>query len=141
MLIFKNAVFLHVPKTGGTWVKAAVSNAGIEFEEYLVDGDIHGDLSYCPFRDRFIFAFVREPLSVYQAVLAFQDDGWLGPAQSVRHGLCSADVPHLLENVLRLEPAWCSRMFEDYVGRTVADEISFVGRYEALADDWYAPWE
>ena len=66
MLIFKDAVFLHVPKTGGTWVKTAVKNAGIEFEEYIVDGDIHGDLSYCPHKDRFIFAFVREPLRLYE---------------------------------------------------------------------------
>ncbi len=135
MLIFKNAVFLHVPKTGGTWVKAAVSNAGIEFEEYLVDGDIHGDLSYCPFRDRFIFAFVREPLSVYQAYWRFKTMvGW--DQRNPFDMDCAAPTFHtFVENVLRLEPAWCSRMFEDYVGRTVADEISFVGRYEALADD------
>jgi hypothetical protein len=135
VLIFANAVFLHVPKTGGTWVKAAVSNAGIEFEEHLVDGDIHGDLSYCPFRDRFIFAFVREPLSVYQAYWRFKmTAGW--DQRNPFDGDCAAPTfDGFVENVLRLEPAWCSRMFEDYVGRTPADEISFIGRFEALADD------
>ena len=135
VLIFKNAVFLHVPKTGGTWVKAAVSNADIEFEEYLVDGDIHGDLSYCRFRDRFIFAFVREPLSVYQSYWRFKTMvGW-DPRNPFDMDCAAPTFDTFVENVLRLEPAWCSRMFEDYVGRTVADEISFVGRYEALADD------
>src|SRR5438876_9097192 len=72
MLIFKDAVFLHVPKTGGTWVKAAVTNARLDFEDYIVDGDPHGDLSNCPFRDRFIFAFVREPLSRYRSYWRFK---------------------------------------------------------------------
>jgi hypothetical protein len=39
-----------------------------------------------------------------------------------------------VQNALRLEPAWCSRMFEDYVGPP-DDEIDFVGRFESLADD------
>ena len=91
MLIFKDAVFLHVPKTGGTWVKAAVANAGIDFEEHIVDGDIHGDLSYCPFRDRFVFAFVREPLSLYQAYWRFKImAGW--DARNPFDVVCAAPV-------------------------------------------------
>jgi hypothetical protein len=135
VLIFRNAVFLHVPKTGGTWVKAAVANAGIEFDEYIVDGDIHGDLSYCPYKDRFIFAFVREPLSLYQAYWRFKIMvGW----DSRNPFDMSTQAPAFeswVEKVLQLEPAWCSRMFEDYVGRTPADQISFIGRYESLTDD------
>jgi len=72
MLIFPTAVFLHVPKTGGKWVKAAVANAGLEFTEWNAHGDIHNDLSYCPHRDRFVFAFVREPLSLYQSYWRFK---------------------------------------------------------------------
>jgi hypothetical protein len=128
MLIFRNAVFLHVPKTGGTWVKAAVANAGLDFDEYIVDGDIHGDLSYCPFPDRFIFAFVREPLSLYQAYWRFKVmAGW--DARNPFDMACrAAAFDGFVENVLRLEPAWCSRMFDDYVGPAPEQEISFVGR-------------
>ena len=128
-------VFLHVPKTGGTWVKAAVANAGIDFEEYVVDGDIHGDLSYCPCRDRFVFGFVREPLGLYQAYWRFKDHGGMGRAQSVRHECAAPTFDGFVENVLQNEPGWCSRMFEDYVGRTTEEEIDFVGRFESLADD------
>ena len=135
MLIFRNAVFLHVPKTGGTWVKAAVANAGIEFDEYIVDGDIHGDLSYCPSKDRFIFAFVREPLSLYQAYWRFKMMvGW-DPRNPFDMATQAPSFDAWVENVLRLEPAWCSRMFEDYVGRTTAEQINFIGRYESLTDD------
>src|SRR5262245_12966531 len=49
---------------------------------------------------------------------------------------CASSTFHgFVENVLRLEPAWCSRMFEDYVGRSREQEIDFVGRFESLADD------
>ena len=133
MLIFKNAVFLHVPKTGGTWVKAAVTNAAIEFEEYIVDGDVHGDLSYCPFRDRFIFAFVREPLSLYAWSWRFKASGGWDPRNPFDVHCAAPSFVGFVENVLRLEPAWCSRMFEDYVGPRT-DEIGFVGRFESLVD-------
>jgi hypothetical protein len=139
VLIFKEAVFLHVPKTGGTWVKAAVTNAGLEFEEYFVEGDAHGDLSYCPFRDRFIFAFVREPLSLYRSYWRYKmgqsgmTTNW--DAQNPFDVEYAAPTfEGFVENVLRLEPGWCSRMFEDYVGPPTC-EINFVGRFESLVDD------
>jgi len=56
MLILPRSCFLHVPKTGGSWVKAAIAAAGIPFEEFTVEGDVHADLSYCPCPDRFKFA-------------------------------------------------------------------------------------
>lgn len=134
VLIFRNAIFLHVPKTGGTWVKTAVRNAGVACEEFLVDGDVHGDRAYCPFPSRFIFAFVREPLSLYQSYWRFKTGvGW--DERNPFDAACSAPrFSDFVDNVLRLEPAWCSRMFEDYVG-TPANEIGFIGRFESLADD------
>lgn len=134
MLIFDHAVFLDVPNTGGTWVKAAVANARIRFDEYLVDGDIHGDLSYCPYRDRFIFAFVREPLSLYKAYWRLKiKEGW--DERRPFDVECAAPTFRaFVENVLRREPAWCTRMFENYVGPPER-EISFIGRYESLVDD------
>ena len=139
MLILRNAVFLHVPKTGGTWIKAAIANTGIGYEEYLVDGDPHGDLSYCPVRDRFTFAFVREPLSLYQSYWRYKmgrsnmTTDW--DARNPFDVKCAAATfEGFVENVLLFEPAWCSRMFEDYVGPST-DEIDFVGRFECLTRD------
>jgi len=134
VLIFKNAVFLHVPKTGGSWVKAAVTNARLEFEEYIVDGDVHGDLSHCPDRDRFIFAFVREPLSLYRSYWRYKMTAGWDDRNPFDTDCAAPSFRAFVENVLRLEPAWCSRMFQDYVGPP-DDEINFVGRFESLADD------
>jgi hypothetical protein len=139
MLILNNAVFLHVPKTGGSWIKAAITNAGIDYEEHLVDGDPHGDLSYCPCRDRFTFAFVRDPLSLYRSYWRFK----MGQFRMTTEWDCrnpfdvacaAPTFTGFVENVLRLEPAWCSRAFEDYVGPPTR-EIDFVGRFEYLMAD------
>lgn len=132
--MFQNAVFLHVPKTGGQWVKAAVANAGLVCEELVFDGDIHGDLSYCPFRSRFLFAFVREPLSLYRSYWRFKTTAGWDDHNPFDLACASPTFDGFVENVLRAEPAWCSRMFEDYVGRQ-GHEIDFVGRFESLADD------
>ena len=134
MLLFPRGVFLHVPKTGGSWVTMAVRAAGCVFENYVVDGDNHADLSYCPHRDRFIFAFVRHPLTLYRSYWRFKmGDGW--EARNPFDVDCCADTfPAFVENVVSKYPAWCSSMFEDYVGPPDRP-IDFIGRYESLADD------
>jgi len=55
MLILPNSCFLHVAKTGGSWVKRAIIASGIEYEEYSIDGNPHIGLSECPVKDKFIF--------------------------------------------------------------------------------------
>jgi hypothetical protein len=139
MLIFRNAVFLHVPKTGGTWVRAAVRASGVAFEEYFVDGDQHGDLSYCPHPDKFKFAFVRHPYTLYRSYWRFKMGRFGNAAQWDPRNPFDADCAacsfeQFVCNVLAKYPGWCSRMFEDYTG--VRDhQIEFVGRFESLADD------
>jgi hypothetical protein len=134
MLIFRNAVFLHVPKTGGSWVTMAVRAGGCQVEDYVVDDDVHGDLSYCPHRDRFIFAFVRHPLALYRSYWRFK----IGHKWDVRNPFdmdCAADTfPAFVEKVVSKYQGWCSSMFEDYVGPPDRP-IDFIGRYETLADD------
>ena len=134
MLIFPRAVFLHVPKTGGSWVREAVRAAGCQAEDYLVDDDVHGDLSYCPCPDRFLFAFVRHPLTLYRSYWRFK----IGERWDTRNPFdmdCAADTfPAFIENVVSKYPAWCSSMFEDYVGPPDRP-IDFIGRFESLVDD------
>ena len=134
MLIFQRAVFLHVPKTGGSWVTMAARTAGCRFENFAVDGDNHADLSYCPHRDRFIFAFVRHPLALYRSYWRFKiGGGW--DARNPFDMDCRADTfQAFVENVVTRYPGWCSSMFEDYVGPPDRP-IDFIGRHETLADD------
>jgi len=111
-----------------------VRAAGCLVEDYVVDGDNHGALSYCPHRDRFVFAFVRHPLALYRSYWRFK----IGRAWDVRNPFdmdCAADTfPAFVENVVSKYPAWCSSMFEDYVGPPERP-IDFIGHFESLADD------
>lgn len=134
MLILQRAVFLHVPKTGGTWVEQALRMAGVEFEQFIVDGDQHGDLSYSPRPQAFTIAFVRNPLTLYQSYWRFKvDRGW--DQRNPFDVECRADsFIDFVAGVVRQHPGWCSQMFEDYVGPPTAP-ISFIGRFENLADD------
>ena len=134
MLIFQNAVFLHVPKTGGTWVREAARAGGATFSEYLVDGDQHGDLSHCPYPNRFKFAFVRHPCAVYSSYWRFKMRhgwDWRNPFD---HDCALDSFTDFVRRVLDRYPGWCTQTFEDYVG-PVTKTIEFIGRYERLADD------
>jgi Sulfotransferase family len=134
MLILANAVFLHVPKTGGTWVREALHASGAAFDEYFVDGDQHADLSYCPCPDKLKFAFVRHPCGVYASYWRFKmAEGW--DLRNPFDAECAAtSFPDFVQGVLNKQPGWCSRMFEDYVGPPDR-QIEFIGRFERLPDD------
>ena len=131
MLLSPSCVFLHVPKTGGTWVREALRAGGVPFEEF---DEPHAHLSLCPSPDKFKFAFVRHPLTLYQSYWRFKmTNGW--DADNEFDVECGADsFQAFVENVLAGHPGWCSRMFEDFVGER-HNEIEFIGRFEQLAND------
>jgi hypothetical protein len=134
VLIFRSAVFLHVPKTGGIWVREVVKTLGLQAEPYLVDGDIHGDLSYCPCPTKFTFAFVRHPHDLYRSYWRFKmSEGW-DPRNPFDMDCRDDRFDAFVDNVLARYPAWCSSMFEDYVGPPNRP-ISFIGRFDCLRSD------
>jgi len=134
MLILATSCFLHVPKTGGTWVKAAISAARIPFEEFTVDGDVHADLRYCPRPERFKFAFVRHPVEFYRSYWQYKMGmGW-DPQNPLDVDCAAADFHAFVRNVVVRYPGMCTQLFEDYVGPP-GNEIEFIGRYERLQDD------
>lgn len=54
MIVTNNAVFLHVPKTGGTWVKEVLSSHQLDFKEHSLDIPATHD-------NKPVFVFVRNP--------------------------------------------------------------------------------
>ena len=54
MIVTNNAVFLHIPKTGGTWVKEVLSSYQLDFREHSLDVPISH-------KDKSVFVFVRNP--------------------------------------------------------------------------------
>jgi hypothetical protein len=142
MVITPNVRFLHVPKTGGTWVVGALRASGVAFEVVrrpamtavtLVEDHIGLDESR-DFADRFTIAFVRHPLTWWTSFWVYrQMTGWEDghPIDSCTQ---NDDFNKFIDNVVKYLPGDLSRRFEAYVGPP-SQQISFVGRYERLQDD------
>jgi hypothetical protein len=127
-------VFRHVPKTGGTWAVKAMAAAGVSLRALTADNDGHGIPGRLAPNDRFAFAFVREPFDWYRSFWAhrnqFGDWSDIHPLDP----LARASFDAFLNRVCDLRPGYLSRVYEQYVG--VPDRaISFIGRFERLADD------
>jgi hypothetical protein len=104
LLLKCGAVFLHIPKTGGTWVTRVLTDQGLVRRPF---GDIHADMVrvlcplpfmpagrtplrtaakkilLLPYRRRieqtdFRFCFVRHPLQWYESYWRYQVGGWGG---------------------------------------------------------------
>jgi hypothetical protein len=137
-LLTPRMLFLHVPKTGGTWVAAALQAGGVEYERLwtrLGPGSRgHATLEQArAHADRFTFAFVRHPLDILRSRWAgSMRDGW--PESRLLHDARSDDFATFVDRVVELHPGFVGARFEEFTGPPEAP-ISFVGRYESLVDD------
>jgi hypothetical protein len=132
-LILPRSRFLHTPKTGGTWVNRAVSNALIPCTH------IGGDREHIPLLDcagpgLFTIAFVRHPWTWWKSYWVFkQKHGW--DAKNPFDQECRAEgFEWFLAGVLDRRPGHCSRVFELFTG-SPDRAIEFIGRFEYLVDD------
>ena len=120
-VVLKNAVFLHVPKTGGEWARQVLWDAGLEHIRLHPGEQKHADLAWFkehPEYDRpFRFAFVRHPLSWYRSFWKYQSDlEW-------RHipeiDLCPPKpmgYADFLRWVVDERPGFLGRLYERYTG-------------------------
>jgi len=134
MLILPNSCFLHVAKTGGSWVKKAIIASGIEYEEYSIDGNPHIGLSECPVKDKFKFAFVRHPVDLYRSYWQFKMTNEWDVNNQLDMDCKSDDFNDFIRNVLNKYPRCYGDSLIDFVGDR-ENEIEFIGKYENLAED------
>ncbi len=138
-LVTDRSIFLHVPKAGGMWVRHIFKICKIQHAEL---GEQHSHFPeinrYQPpefFKDKFIFSFVRHPLTWYQSRWAFRvKHGWK-PQHPLDYNCTSNDFRTFIENTLRYKPSgwltWECQSFIDQCPRP----IDFVGRVENIVDD------
>jgi hypothetical protein len=133
-------VFLHAPKTGGTWVRHAMQACGLS--PYFI-GDQHEHfptlLNHYPesyYRDKFVFSVVRHPATWYQSRWAFRvRNGWQ-PKHPLDWNTASNNFQTFVENALEYKPdGWCTWLYRQYIN-SVPGMVRFVGRCETLADDF-----
>lgn len=150
--------FIHVPRTGGTWIQQALWYAGLGNHRWCCGTRT----SYLP-RDhllaghnrkpglydvRWRFAFVRYPLAYYESVwkwLVSQKQQikiirpyWRWHPFMVAHKVwmgCT-DFNDWVQKLLDVEPCWYTRLIEGYVGPEGGEFVEYIGRTESLAQDF-----
>lgn len=134
MLILPNSCFLHVPKTGGGWVKNAIIASGIKYKDYKIDDIPHIGLKHCPCPGKFKFAFVRHPVGLYRSYWQYKmTNAW--DKKNMFDMACQSDSFHdFIRNVLDKYPGVYGDTLIDFIGEG-NNEIEFIGKYENLVED------
>lgn len=135
--------FLHVPKTGGSWVARVLENEGLIlwwFDEKHADRKRLMKIESRYWQKKLpSFCFVRHPLAWYESWYRYQCQpqfDWLKWSYKPHHpcavldGLGDYDFNRFIANVIKRAPGFVSRMY-----RSFTDGTTFVGRQEHLADD------
>lgn len=139
-----NALFLHIPKTGGTWVERALERCGIATEHAEPEKTAtirHGLLYHFKRTSSFTFTFVRHPLSWYESWWKYQAGLWqtfepgVWHPQRVLEDCASDNFSEFIQKCIQHEPAYVSRMYEWYIGPPHWSAVDFVGRCERLRED------
>jgi hypothetical protein len=128
-------VFIHVPKTGGTWLMKALEDSGVKYEVVHQGGAIShvywNEMPPRPFR----FGFVRYPPTWYRSYWRFVHNA---PHEAADNDLDqmvlgAKSFRDFVETAYVNFRGFLSVMYEDFLGPPGA--IEFIGRYENLQND------
>jgi len=124
-IIMEKAIFFHMPKTGGSWVRIALRRATMvlaEINRHLTPREVrHNNL--------YTFTFVRHPLTFYQSFWAYKmRSGWKSEGIDTFR---NDDFNLFVSNVVEQAPGWCSRMMDRHIGH----KMKFIGKCENIVDD------
>lgn len=140
-------LFLHIPKTAGVWIRQAFKALNIHHYEI---GHWHSHFPYNStttrlyeykpiefYKDKFIFTFVRHPLSWYQSRWAFRmKQGWRASHHPLDFHCASNDFCRFVENALAYRPSgWVTEEYMNFIA-TPPKRLDFIGRTENLIDDF-----
>jgi tetratricopeptide (TPR) repeat protein len=130
-----DTLLLEVPKTGSTWLTAALAAAGVNHRQIgPARWRGHGDLTVHPESHAIVACFVREPISWYRSYFAYRiEHGWR-PKYTLDH-LCESDsFTSFVRSACTQLPGFLAGLYARYAGRPER-QVTFVGRTEHLADD------
>ncbi|MGA2319505.1 MAG: hypothetical protein ABSG95_02025 [Solirubrobacteraceae bacterium] len=133
-------VFLHMPKTGGTWVAQAVTAAGVQtsrpdpLADQRYSGHGHASLLDFSLGDRFSVAFVRHPLDWWRSYWGYRMRvGW-SMENEIDSAAASDDFNDFATRVLDHCSGHVDELVRQFIG-SPAPRVDFVGRFEHLVAD------
>ena len=145
-LLDANALFLHIPKTGGLFVEAALKAAEIRIDAWPAVRE-GMSLRHAPVWAHlrtydFVFTFVRHPLAWFESWWRFQQahdwERWEPERwhpQRCLERFARLPFPEYMEQVVTHEPGYLTRLYEWMIGPPDSGLVQFVGYQESLADD------
>lgn len=127
------SVFIHVPKTGGTWISAVLREKGIVEEEtsrpHMRWSEILEEPGMKAWHHLRPFLFVRHPVSWYQSYWAYKvRNGWES-GNWMDETFQSPHFPIFVENCVKGHPALLGRIYRKHT-----QGVSFVRRFEKLRE-------
>ncbi|MAH46489.1 hypothetical protein CMI37_11695 [Candidatus Pacearchaeota archaeon] len=136
-LLLKNSIFIHIPKTGGSWVRQATRRSGIVTNEihYRNSEKKPEHWQHCTPADlncegRFTFCFVRHPLDWYASFWAYRKRLGLLTDHELDQIIHTYSFPKYIEIILDKYPSgYVSTMYKKYT------YVDYVGRNENLVED------
>lgn len=145
----------HIPRCGGTSIEQYVDVLGLSYGRMLEAGPrrfIRKHLllgHYYPkvlVRTNKIAIFVRHPKSLYESLHAWMSNlrpvsfrwirrrPWHPKQEAVKQ--YHPNFPLWVDRMLTYQPAYITRLFEQYCGPVGGEFVDYVGRTENLADDF-----
>ncbi|MCB0334989.1 MAG: sulfotransferase family 2 domain-containing protein [Bdellovibrionales bacterium] len=133
-VLLTHARFIHIPKTGGSWVRLALRNSGLTLIEPI--GILkHAPPSELPADNLFSFAFVRNPWDWFRSWWGYRMQTNWQHAQEPMDVRCKSDsFQEFIDAMLEHFPGACTYSYERFLGKQF-DAVNFIGRTESLLED------
>jgi len=141
-VISPHSAFVHIPKTGGNFVRLCLAENDLELREANEGPDgrtptqahqSHRALAAYP--DLFSYSFVRNPYQWYRSAFCYrQQRGWPQHGRGMDLDACKSDsFAEFVFGACEAFPGFLTQLYEQMIGNPIA--VDYLGRTETLRED------